>query len=97
MKRLIFLLSFLAACSSPAISTDSVVTAQPYIGLEERVHRAELKELLDIDPVRVEWCAAFVNSVLELDDIPGSDSVSDYPLTARSFLTWGDRVEPKDI
>ena len=76
---------------------NSVITAQPYIGLEERVHRQELKELLDVDPVRVEWCAAFVNAVLELDGIPGSDSVSNYPLTARSFLSWGNKVEPEDI
>lgn len=77
--------------------SNSVITAQPYIGLEERVHRTELKELLDVDPVRTEWCAAFVNAVLELDGIPGSDSVSDVPLMARSFLFWGERVEPADI
>ena len=77
--------------------SNSVITAQPYIGLDERVHRKELKELLDVDPVRVEWCAAFVNAVLELDDIPGSDSVSDVPLMARSFLKWGNKVEPADI
>ena len=77
--------------------SNSVITAQPYIGLEERVHRQELKELLDVDPVRTEWCAAFVNAVLELDGIPGSDSVSDYPLTARSFLLWGESIEPTDI
>jgi len=76
---------------------DSVITAQPYVGLQERQNRSELKEFTGVDPVRVEWCAAFVNAVLELDDIPGSDSVSDYPLTARSFIKWGNRVEPKDI
>ena len=98
VKRLILLLSFLAACSSPAISIDSVVTAQPYIGLQERSHRAELKQLLDIDPVRTEWCAAFVNSVLEIDGIPNLNNQIEYPpLMARSFLYWGDRVDPADI
>lgn len=102
MIRLPVLLSItlLSACNITAAEyqlTDSVLTAQPYIGLEERVHRTELKELLDVDPVRTEWCAAFVNSVLEIDGIPGSDSVSEYPLTARSFLKWGDKVEPDDI
>lgn len=77
--------------------SDSVMTAQPYVGLEERQHRRELKELTGVDPVRTEWCAAFVNAVLELDNIPGSDSVSNYPLTARSFLTWGNKVDPADI
>jgi len=108
-KYLLFTSVFLlAACgetnSSWAVSilnrpleSNSVITAQPYIGLEERVHRTELKELLDVDPVRTEWCAAFVNAVLELDGIPGSDSVSDVPLMARSFLVWGERVDPADI
>ena len=97
MKNLAFSAAFiLAGCSATPV-LDSVVTAQPYLGLEERSHRAELKELLDVDPVRTEWCAAFVNSVLEIDNIPGSESVSDYPLTARSFLKWGNSVDPADI
>ena len=108
-KYLLFTSVFLlAACgetnSSWAVSilnrpleSNSVITAQPYIGLDERIHRAELKELLDVDPVRTEWCAAFVNAVLELDEIPGSESVSDVPLMARSFLSWGEPVEREDI
>jgi uncharacterized protein (TIGR02594 family) len=96
---------FLSACDTIAnpfidykkIENNSVVTAQPYIGLDERIHRTELKALLDVDPIRTEWCAAFVNAVLDLDGIPGSDSVSDVPLMARSFLSWGERVDPTDI
>lgn len=91
---LIFLLS---ACA-PIVENNSVITAQPYIGLEERVHRAELKELLDVDPVRTEWCAAFVNAVLEIDGIPNLNDQTKYPpLMARSFLYWGERVERADI
>jgi uncharacterized protein (TIGR02594 family) len=98
-KYLLLALLFLPSCSEIKnnIENNSVITAQPYIGLQERVHRTDLKELLDVDPVRTEWCAAFVNAVLELDGIPGSDSVSDVPLMARSFLFWGERVEPADI
>ena len=84
-------LVLLGACGTTI--TDSVVTAQPYIGLEERKNRTEIKALTGVDPVRVEWCAAFVNAVLELDGIPGSDTVSEYPLTARSFLQWGTTVD----
>ena len=60
----------------------------------------ELKEFLGVDPVRTEWCAAFVNAVLEESGIPGSESVSNHPLTARSFLKWGEKVDeplPGDI
>ena len=79
------------------VQSDSVITAQPYIGLQERQNRTELREFTGVDPVRTEWCAAFVNAVLEVDDIPGSESVSDVPLMARSFLSWGERVEQSDI
>jgi len=89
----------LGACSvGIAESNNSVMSAQPYIGLQERVHRNELKELLDVDPVRTEWCAAFVNSVLEIDSIPNLNDQDKYPpLMARSFLYWGESVEPELI
>jgi uncharacterized protein (TIGR02594 family) len=46
--------------------------------------------------VRTEWCAAFVNAVLEIEGIP-SNSLHEYPLLARSFLDWGSTVEYSDI
>jgi uncharacterized protein (TIGR02594 family) len=75
----------------------SIHTAAQYVGLDERNNRKELKELMSVDPVRTEWCAAFVNAILEIEGIPGSESVSENPLMARSFLTWGTRVEAHDI
>ena len=99
-KYLLLALLFLPSCSEIKnnVENNSVMTAQPYIGLQERVHRDELKELLDVDPMRTEWCAAFVNAVLELDSIPNLNNQTKYPpLMARSFLFWGERVEPADI
>jgi uncharacterized protein (TIGR02594 family) len=90
------LLILLGACTI-ADATDSVITAQPYVGLQERQDRREIRELVGVDPVRTEWCAAFVNAVLEIDDIPGSEVVSDNPLMARSFLHWGERVERSQV
>lgn len=89
----------LAGCSLAAvnITPNSVITAQPYVGLQERLDRGELRDLVGVDPVRIEWCAAFVNAILDKDGIPGSDSVSNYPLTARSFLQWGEPVAEQDI
>ena len=87
----------LGGCTLNTATNDSVITAQPFVGLQERQDRRVLRELVGVDPVRTEWCAAFVNAVLEIDDIPGSDSVSDYPLTARSFLNWGVRVPRDDV
>ena len=87
----------LVACGTnlPArIPEDSpIITAKSLIGLHERRDRRELKAFLGIDPYRIEWCAAFVNQVLAAHAIPGSESVSDYPLTARSFLSWGEEVD----
>lgn len=89
----------LAGCSVPHVSGSSfapVDTARGMIGLNERTHRQELRAFLGVDPVRYEWCAAFVNATLNLHGIPGSESVSRYPLVARSFLQWGEKVyEPQ--
>lgn len=89
---------FLLFSCAPTIEQDSVITAQPYIGLEERQNRSELKELVGVDPVRTEWCAAFVNAVLEIDGIPNLNDQTRYPpLMARSFLYWGTRIEKTEI
>lgn len=64
-------------------------TAVALDGLDEKQHRAEIKNLIGVDPEHYEWCAAFVNSILALHNIPGSESVSEHPLLARSFLQWG--------
>jgi uncharacterized protein (TIGR02594 family) len=63
--------------------------------MNEREHRVTLKEFLGIDPVRVEWCAAFVNSVLTEIGVDSTRS-----LMARSYLEWGvstDEPSPGDI
>jgi uncharacterized protein (TIGR02594 family) len=102
----------LSACSTPSISLDvqpeqprqqihvsngnPTIKAIQYVGLTERQDRQELKELTGVDPVRTEWCAAFVNAVLEESKIP-SNNDHKYPLTARAFLDWGQKVSIADI
>ena len=70
-------------------------TVEAFLGYNENDSgdRAILKDFMNIDPVHYEWCAAFVNAVLHLENIPGSESVHENPLMARSFLAWGQRVE----
>jgi uncharacterized protein (TIGR02594 family) len=68
-----------------------------YLNLHEKYNRKELKEFIGVDPVKIEWCAAFVNSVLGERGIPGSNTVSEWPLTARSFLRWGKRVKEPQL
>jgi len=80
--------------SSPAEA--SIRTAREYLKLDENKNRTELEDFLGVDPVRYEWCAAFVNAVLAVNGVPGSESVSDHPLMARSFLSWGQKItDPK--
>jgi uncharacterized protein (TIGR02594 family) len=72
-----------------------LTVAEQYVGLNERQDRVTLKEFLGIDPVRVEWCAAFVNSVLTEIGVDSTKS-----LMARSYLEWGvatDKPSPGDI
>jgi uncharacterized protein (TIGR02594 family) len=73
-------------------SEEIISTAEQFTGLSEKHHRRQLTETLGVDPVRTEWCAAFVNAVLDMNDIQGSGTVSDNPLLARSFLKWGHPV-----
>ena len=72
-----------------------LTVAEQYLGMNEREHRVTLKEFMGIDPVRVEWCAAFVNSVLTEIGVESTRS-----LMARSYLEWGVSAEepsPGDI
>lgn len=99
MKKL-FLLFLLAGCAPVnnyylnAINSfpNHVNDAIQFIDYHEYSNRKELKEFIGVDPYRIEWCAAFVNAILHSNNIPGSESVSSYPLTARSFLKWGTEV-----
>lgn len=93
--RILVLCLTLAACGVPQLEPkpDPIVTAAEYVGLQERDNRQEIIELTGVDPVRVAWCAAFVNAVLDRTSIPGSDTVSEHPLLARSFLNWGEPVD----
>lgn len=106
--RVILLCMLMAGCSylpitqteKPPVASDVVDTAEEFYGYTERSNRRELAALMDVDPVSVQWCAAFVNAVLDNHDIPGSDTVSQHPLVARSFLSWGvavDEPQPGDI
>ena len=87
----------LLGCSlAESQEADTLGTATEYLGLHERQDRQELTELVGVDPVRTEWCAAFVNAILELEGIPNNEGHK-YPLTARAFLDWGDSINPQDI
>lgn len=66
-----------------------LATAAQHVGKNEQDHTQALQQFMNIDPVRVPWCAAFVNTVLSEHSIPGSDTVHSQPLLARSFLHWG--------
>jgi uncharacterized protein (TIGR02594 family) len=96
IKQSLWITSFLVVLGCNPIP-EPVDTAHDYIGLNEYQHRKQIKEFVGVDPVRTEWCAAFVNAILNINDIPGSESVSDVPLMARSFLKWGEPVNPEDI
>ena len=101
MKNALLILSvlFIAACSSDSqvstpIQKHSLThKAYHYYGLDEVKDRKLIKQISGVDPVTTEWCAAFVNMVLLENNLPQSSSVSEFPLMARSFLKWGDKVD----
>lgn len=73
-----------------------VYQAIQYLDYTEKEDRRELEELTGVDPVRIEWCAAFANAILEQSDIP-SNKDHKYALTARAFLDWGEKVEKPEM
>jgi uncharacterized protein (TIGR02594 family) len=99
--RQILLVVLLCGCVKPYepvdISLSYLETADRYFGLHEVEDRQELTEFMNYDPVVYEWCAAFVNAVFREHGIPGSESVSEHPLIARSFLNWGEPVDEPDF
>lgn len=48
--------------------------AARYVGLHERRNRAAVKSITKIDPVRLAWCAAFVNGILAKRGYRGTGS-----------------------
>lgn len=92
MKKFLAIL-LLCGCSQTEqavefVQPSVIQVADSFIGMNERNDRKALKAFLDIDPARVEWCAAFVNSVLDATGRQGTNS-----LLARSFLKWGYSVK----
>jgi len=90
-----------AGCANSNIentkAVDTLSTASAMVGLHEVKNRKELKVLMGVDPVQNQWCAAFVNSILKFNGIPGSEVVSSYPLTARSFIYWGEYAQTPEL
>ena len=99
--KVVLIMMFLSACQSTVIvdgnaipnAPEHIQTALNKYGFNEYQHRTVLREYVGVDPKRTEWCAAFVNAVLNESGIPGSESVSNVPLMARSFLTWGETIQ----
>jgi len=97
---LIFTLNILAACTITIKNTSlldyntpaHIIYASQYLNFSEKTNRSQLHRLTSVDPVRTEWCAAFVNAVLEKNNIEGSNS-----LAARSFLQWGEKTNQPEI
>jgi len=87
-----------ASKTEPRVEFISVQVMNPvyqgikYLDYTEKENRSELKELTGVDPVRIEWCAAFANAILEESQI-SSNKDHKYALTARAFLDWGNSVD----
>ena len=90
--RVVLLIMFLviASCNT----TEHINVAEAKLGMNEYQDRTELKQYVGVDPRYTEWCAAFVNAVLEesgMVNLSDMDHVA--PLMARSFLSWGQEVD----
>jgi len=90
--RVLFLISILllAGCNT----SEHLGVAEAKLGMNEYRDRTALKQYVGVDPRYTEWCAAFVNAVLEESGMTNlHDMKHPQPLTARSFLDWGIKVD----
>ena len=105
MKKMLLLL-FLAGCSG-TIQDDKTPAhldvAYAMLGYSEVKDTKELKVFLELNPRYTEWCAAFVNKVLEYSSQNSIETLG-HPnyLLARSYLNYGylvleDEVRTGDI
>ena len=68
-----------------------VKEAERHIGLHANKDRKQLQTLMHVDPAKIPWCAAFVNTILENIGLKGTGS-----LAAMSFVSYGKVTkEPK--
>jgi len=100
IKIVFIICAFLLGCADlekekelASKNADVIAFADKYAGMHEETNNKELRELLRIDPAKIEWCAAFANAVLHSQGIDGSEANAENPYMARSFLTWGHEVE----
>ena len=100
MKKLLLLL-FLAGCSVPIKHEkppEHLDIAYALLGYSEVKHTKELKVFLDFNPRYTEWCAGFVNKVLETSGQDSVESLGDPNyLMARSYLKYGDMVLESEL
>ncbi len=100
MKQIVLAI-LLCGCTSiyyiEGTDNELIESSKEMVGMHQQHDRTALREFMGVDPVRIEWCAAFVNAILAEFDVPGSESVHRYPLLARSFLDWGTVVDRSDI
>jgi len=77
------------------VEKDIISIAMTYNGYDQNKNRRELTEKLAIDPVRVPWCAGFLNYVLDKAGYKHTNSLS-----AASYHQYGHKVtdpKPGDI
>jgi uncharacterized protein (TIGR02594 family) len=88
----------LAGCSAENSNSNSANAASAFIGLNEWNNRDQIADLVGVDPIITEWCAAFVNAILKIENIPNLNDIGhEHPLMARSFLDWGTPINASDI
>ena len=101
MKKLLLIL-LLAGCAAPKIENDKppahLSIAYSLLGYSEITHTKELKAFLSFNPRYTEWCAGFVNKVLEASGKESVDTLNlGYPLLARSYLKYGEMILESEV
>lgn len=74
------------------IEPNQIYVAKKYHGWSEKANKAELTELLGINPVTTPWCAAFINAIEKKCGRKGTGK-----MLAREYLKYGKPVSTPQL
>lgn len=90
----------LAGCAKPHYDSPPTYldTAYTFLGYSEEENHREIKAFIGFNPRHTEWCAGFINKILEYSGYHSVDTLGlGPPLLARSYLKYGELILEDEV
>lgn len=90
MKFILAAATMAVLCVAQPAQADLLTTMNKYVGMHERTHRASIKKIIGVDPVKTPWCGAMLGAVVRKN---GKKPPQGF-MKASSWKTYGRAVSP---